>query len=137
LAELRVTRLESGGVGTPATGAERTAVSRGERSKFIEHHGRRKRSERTLRRQVRAARAEIRWREPQRAVLDGQRNVVRRSMRFDSDGLEETRLERARHDIERNATSLRQHLERPLGHASLLPKVAVDSMTERRGLADI
>ena len=136
-AEPRVTCIESGCVGTPATGAERAAVSPGERREFIEHPGRRKRSERTLRRRVRAARAEIRWREPQRAVLDGERNVVRRSMPLDFVGLEERSLERARRDIERDPTRLRQHLERPLGHAILLPKVAVDAMTERRGLADV
>src|SRR5262249_27734155 len=39
--------------------------------------------------------------------------------------------------IERDPTRLRQHLERPLGHAMLLPKVAVDAMAERGGLPDV
>ena len=47
-AEPRVTCFESDRVGTPATGAERATLSGGERTKFIEHSGRRKRSERTL-----------------------------------------------------------------------------------------
>jgi hypothetical protein len=51
--------------------------------------------------------------------------------------LDESRLERGWRDIERDLTRLRQHFERPLGHACLLPKVAVDAMTQRRGLADI
>src|SRR5262245_5872994 len=58
-------------------------------------------------------------------------------MLLDFVSLDEGRLEGAWHDIERDPTRLRQHLERPLGHAMLLPKVAVDAMTQRRGLADI
>src|SRR5215510_13847695 len=51
--------------------------------------------------------------------------------------LDESRLEDGRRDIEGDPTRLRQHLERSLGHALLFPKVAVDAMTQRRGLADI
>ena len=51
--------------------------------------------------------------------------------------LDESRLEGGWRAIERDPTRLRQHLERSLGHAMLLPKVAVDAMTQRRGLADI
>ena len=86
---------------------------------------------------MRAARAEIWGREPERAVVDAERNVVRRSMPLDLVGLEEGSLERARRDIERDPACLRQHLERPLGRTTLLPKVAVDAMTEGSGLADV
>src|SRR5262245_40346512 len=58
-------------------------------------------------------------------------------MPLDFVGLEERSLERARRDIERDPPRLRQHLERSLVDAVLFPKVAVDAMTERRGLADI
>jgi hypothetical protein len=65
------------------------------------------------------------------------RYVVRRSMPLDFVGLEQGRLECARGDIERDPACLRQHLEGSLGHAMLFPKVAVDAMMERRGLADV
>src|SRR5262249_17650835 len=68
-AEHPVTCVESASVGTPATGAERAAVSPGERSECIELPSRGKRSEQTLRRWLRVSRAEIWWREPQRAIL--------------------------------------------------------------------
>jgi hypothetical protein len=51
--------------------------------------------------------------------------------------LEERGLEHTRGDLERHRARLRQHLEQSLGHAGLLPKVAVDPMMERRGLADV
>src|SRR4029453_1762882 len=51
--------------------------------------------------------------------------------------LDESRLEGTWRDIERDPTRLRQHLERPFGHACLLPKVAVDAMAERGGLPDV
>src|SRR5262249_23312018 len=81
--EARITRIERGRVGTPASRTERATVSRRERSEIIEHSGRGKRSERAMRRNVRAARAEIRWSEPQSAVLDRESNVVWRSMALD------------------------------------------------------
>src|SRR5262245_23138514 len=51
--------------------------------------------------------------------------------------LDGSRLEGTWRDIERDPTRLRQHLERPLGHACLLPKVAVDAMAQRGGLPDV
>ena len=63
-----------------------------------------------------------------------QRDVVRRSVPLDFIRLEECGLERTWCDVERDRACLRQHLEQPLGHAGLLPKVAVDPMMQRRGL---
>ena len=51
--------------------------------------------------------------------------------------LEECGLERTWCDVERDRACLRQHLEQPLGHAGLLPKVAVDPMMQRPCFADV
>src|SRR5262249_14601138 len=99
-AEPRVTCFEGERVGTPAAGAQRATLSTGERTKGVKHSGRRKRSARNVRRRERDAYVEPRRREPQRAVLDRERDVVRRSMELDFVRLEESRLERARRHVE-------------------------------------
>jgi len=83
------------------------------------------------------ATTEIRRREPNCAIVDGQGEVVRRAVPLDFVSLEERRLERSRCDVERDRASLRQHFERSFVQAVLLPKVAVDPIVERRRLADV
>ena len=90
-----------------------------------------------VRRRLWATRTEIWRREPQRPVVKRERDVVRRSAPLDFVRLEERGLERSGYDVERDRACLRQHLKQSLGHAVLLPKVAVDAVMERRRLADI
>src|SRR4029079_1576183 len=136
-AEPGVTGFERDRVGTPATGAERATLSGCKRAEFVEHFGRGNRPERTVRRRVDAAGAEVGRCEPRRAVLGGERDIVGRSMLLDFVRLDQRRLEGAWRDIERDPTRRGQHLQRPLRYAGLLPKVAVDATAERGGLPDV
>src|SRR6476661_652686 len=132
-----VTGFERVRTWAPWTGRQRRAVSPGECHELIERLGRSKWAERAVWRRLWAARTEIWRREPQRPAVNRERDVVGRSAPLDFVRLEERRLERSGCDVERDRACLRQHLEQSLGHAVLLPKVAVDAVMERRRLADI
>src|SRR5262245_58460381 len=132
-----VTGFERARIWAPWTGHQRCAVSPSECHKLIERLGRNKWAERAAGRRLWATRTEIRRREPQHPVANCERDVVGRSVSLDVVRLEERGLERSRCDVERDCACLRQHLKHSLGHAVLLPKVAVDAMMERCRLADI
>ena len=124
-------------VGAPGTGCQCSMVSMSECRELVERFGRGKCPERAAWRRLWATRTEIWRREPQNPVADRERDVVGRAEPLDFVRLEERGLERTGCDVERDPACLRQHLERSLGHAVLLPKVAVDAMMERRRLANV
>src|SRR5919204_740259 len=132
-----VTGFERARIWAPWTGRQRRAISPSECHELIERLGRSKWAERAAWRRRSATRTEIWRREPQRPVVNRERDVVGRSVPLDFVRLEERGLERTGCDVERDRACLRQHLEQSLGHAVLLPKVAVDAMMERRRLADV